>query len=71
MSDSAYLVGAFLLRNNTDSGGIAAVDDDAVSRFVETTRCFGMKPPAEILPDPVSEWTEQVRDEEQLPATAS
>jgi hypothetical protein len=50
MSDSAYLVGAFLLRNRTDSGGRADVEDDAVSRLVETTRCFGMNPPAEILP---------------------
>jgi hypothetical protein len=50
MSDSAYLVGAYLVRNSTDSGGSATVEDDAVSRVEETADCFGMNPPTEILP---------------------
>lgn len=50
MSDSAYLIGAFLVRKRTDSGGTAAVEEDAVSRAEETTSCFGINPAAEILP---------------------
>jgi hypothetical protein len=50
MSDSAYLVGAFLLRYSTVCGGTALDDDEAVSREEEITDCFGMNPATEILP---------------------
>lgn len=50
MSDSTYLVGAFLVRKRTDSGGRAVVEDDAVSRVEETTKWSGINPATEILP---------------------
>ncbi|TGO07923.1 hypothetical protein BTUL_0236g00030 [Botrytis tulipae] len=56
MSDSAYLVGAFLPRNNTASGGTALKEDDVVSRVEETTTLLGMKPAAEIRPGPYVKW---------------
>ncbi len=50
MSSSAYLVGAFLRRKRTASGGTALVEVDAVSRVDEYVKCLGMNPAADILP---------------------
>ena len=51
MSDSAYLVGALLLRKRTASGGAALVEVEVVSRFLETNKYFGMNPVAEMRPE--------------------
>ena len=50
MSDSAYLVGAFLPRKRTASGAIAVVDDETVSRVEATTACLGMNPAMDMRP---------------------
>lgn len=50
ISDSAYLVGAFLPLKRTVSGAIAVVDDETVSRVEATTTCFGMNPAMDMRP---------------------
>lgn len=70
MSDSAYLVGAFLPRNRTASGAIAVVEDETVSRVEATITCFGMNPARDMRPEQCQLGI-CARRRENVPATAS